>query len=81
MKSLKNYKLSWNDFGGFFKTIYDEVNEYLDNIEIKNNEEKKFQKENSSTVSPYVSDIKLKHILSGNFYKIFLIIFHFKRIS
>jgi len=33
MKSLENYKLSWNDFGGFFKTLNDKVNDYLDNVE------------------------------------------------
>lgn len=64
MKSLKNYRLSWNDFGGFFKTLNDEVNDYLDNIENKENEEKKFRKESSSFES--AKDNKLKFMATGN---------------
>jgi len=61
MKSLKNYKLSWNDFSNFFKRINDEVNDYLENIENSMTEEK-IRKDYTHTDSINPKEIKGKLI-------------------
>ena len=48
MKSLTNYKLNWSDFGLFFKTLNDQVNEYLDGEEKNKADEAIIKKEQSN---------------------------------
>jgi 3-methyladenine DNA glycosylase AlkC len=73
MKSLSNYKLSWSDFVGFFKTLNDEVNDYLDNVE-KTKPKEKYSKDNlNNEASGIAKDNKIKFNNAKGKFNFFLI--------